>query len=300
VLNGTPVEVVAGSSSDGIDFELERLGSISGRVTRSHDGAPVTTAFVTVLDALGRAQHFSGINSGGSYHITDVQPGDYFVLVDDRGYFDELYYDVACEGGGCPLAAGTPIPVAVVAETAGIDFVLDVRSLLTGRVTDAGSGEPVGGEVRVFDEHGVLREVDLDHSGTGVFEFLGLDPGTYHLVARDFGSLYEDQLYLDRGCKPSCVVTEGEPLVVESGEVVSGIDFALLPCTLPSHRTVFGTFSAQETREACRTLRAVSLTVARDGDLTLRAGRSVVFGDGVRIETGGRLSVVIETPTSAP
>jgi len=298
VLAGTPVEVAAGSTTEGIDFDLLRRGSISGRITRSYDGAPLSNGFLTVFDAEGRVEKFSGVGFDGRYVVDQLQPGEHFVLLEDDGYVDELYDDVLC-GIGCDLMDGTLVPVAPATETAGVDFVLDLESLVTGRVTDDVTGEPLPADLRVYDQHGFIREARFNDSNTGVFEVLGLDPGSYFLVASAFGSQHEDQLYRDRGCNPSCSVLGGEPVVVTSGGVTTGIDFELLRCVHPSNRHLGGTIGTERTFEACRTIRVDTLIVTENGLLSLRAGRSVVFGDGFRVEAGGRLEVAIGTTSGS-
>ena len=50
-------------------------------------------------------------------------------------------------------------------------------------------------------------------------------------------------------------------------------------------------------REACNDISASTVVVMNGGDLTLRAGNSVVLRNGFKVESGGSLSVFLEVPT---
>ena len=53
----------------------------------------------------------------------------YWVSGGNEGYIDELYDDISCSAG-CTIATGTPIGVALGADTPGIDFDLLVDPLI--------------------------------------------------------------------------------------------------------------------------------------------------------------------------
>jgi hypothetical protein len=57
-----------------------------------------------------------------------------------------------------------------------------------------------------------------------------------------------------------------------------------------------GGIASPQTFEACHRITAGDVAVQHGGDLTLRAGRSVVLESGFAVESGGRLEVVIDVP----
>ena len=60
-------------------------------------------------------------------------------------------------------------------------------------------------------------------------------------------------------------------------------------------RLTASTFTGTDTLEACRSITAEDGYEVQ-GDLTLRAGERVVFGDGFSVRSGGKLTVDLATP----
>ena len=287
---GAPVAASAGAAS-----EAAVLGSIAGRVTRSRDGEPISGyVFVHDAEAEGGAEPltWARIGDDGRYVVPGLAPGDYFAWVRTSIYVDEVYDDVPCPES-CVPGAGTPISVPLAAD-ASVDFVVDEKGLIAGRITAADSGEPLAARVSAQDRQGrVARWAETDPA-TGGFEIRGLVPGSYYVVAHATGSDdYESQLYDGFGCDPDCIRSVAEPIATALGSVIEGIDLALLRCSLRSHQDAGGAYSYDSVVEACRSIRS-DATILWGATLTLRAGRSVVLEDGFTIEAGGRLQVVVD------
>ncbi len=62
--SGTPIEVGRGADVAGIDFALERLGSISGQVTAAATGERLHFAYVHLFDRFGTEVGFNGTYGG--------------------------------------------------------------------------------------------------------------------------------------------------------------------------------------------------------------------------------------------
>ena len=122
---GVPVGV------KGLEIRLKREGRIEGRLSYADTGAPVTDATVTasamdVFDGRGEAR----VDKNGAFVIRNLPPGVY-----------NLYLGEAPEGW-------TALPKLRILVTEGqtvsnVDLNLIRCGLITGRVTDADTGEPI-------------------------------------------------------------------------------------------------------------------------------------------------------------
>ena len=81
----TPVMVTAGANTEGIDFSLPWGNSISGYVTRSSDGQPLSDLYVYAYNLADNGMLEWNMNSGtqgnGYYNITGLPAGTYKVVV---------------------------------------------------------------------------------------------------------------------------------------------------------------------------------------------------------------------------
>ncbi|HHQ48473.1 MAG TPA: hypothetical protein ENK19_06265, partial [Acidobacteria bacterium] len=221
--DGTPITVSSGSLTEGIDFALQRGGSISGTVTDEDTGLPLSSANVSVYDASGRNLDSTYTAHDGTYTVTDLFAGQYFVRISHYGYATELYDDIICSG--CDPTTGTPVAVTTGGDTSGIDAALSKGSTVSGHVTSAGSGAPlVNAWIYLYDASGnYLSNTNTDP--VGAYALTARYPGTYHVVAKE--ASHVNELYDDIPCQPSCDPTAGDPIVVNAHSDTPGIDFAL-------------------------------------------------------------------------
>ncbi|MFP3938789.1 MAG: carboxypeptidase regulatory-like domain-containing protein [Thermoanaerobaculia bacterium] len=125
---GTPVEASAGTTTAGIDFALDRLGRIQGRVLQAGSDLPLASG-VVALDASGSSVRSTQSSSvGGDYLLQGLPQGTYFVKTTffdsfDFAHQDELYDDVPCEPS-CDLSEGVALPVVLNGTVLGADFAL--------------------------------------------------------------------------------------------------------------------------------------------------------------------------------
>ena len=232
---GTPIPVTVGAETTGVDFALVRGAAFSGLVSDAAFGVPVEFVSVHAWDGGGtwRGQGSSGL--WGNYAVGGLTAGSYFATTENnQGYLDELHDDLPCAHGACVPAAGTPIAVATSMNTTGIDFALDLGGAISGTVTEVAHGEPVWGQVRIWDSAGV--EVDDPYTQDGGYRVGGLSTGVYFVTSDTWGE-WADELYDDLPCEPSCDPTAGTPVAVTEGTETSGIDLAL--CGGPSLQAFF-------------------------------------------------------------
>ncbi len=223
---GTAVAVEAGAVTRNVTFRLDRGGSVSGRVTAESTGEPIPNRVVDVSDERGLIVASDRTGEAGTYSVDGLPAGLYSAHVSGTGgLVGELYDGVLCPFGPCDRTFGTPVPVELGAETGGIDFSLVEGGSVSGRVTDAATGEPISAEVQIFDVTGRLAGWRYTDSG-GSYTIGGFLSGTYYAKVRS-ASDYLGELYGGFTCPFGCTVTAGTPFVVDLGSRTAGIDFAL-------------------------------------------------------------------------
>ncbi|MEM7354654.1 MAG: carboxypeptidase regulatory-like domain-containing protein, partial [Acidobacteriota bacterium] len=224
---GTPVPVDLETTTSGIDFALERLGSISGTVTDEATGEPIPFHGVRAQDSIGLVSDSTSSDELGRYELF-LEPGTFFVLTDDFSDFqDELYDDIPCPFGDCNLAAGMSITVDLGTAAPGIDFALERLGRIAGTVTDRATGAPLPFfRVEAFDTSGLFGDSDsTDADGRYLLE--RLLPGTYRVRTREFSD-FQDELYDDIPCPfGSCELNQATAVPVSLQTTTEGIDFAL-------------------------------------------------------------------------
>lgn len=223
--SGTPIPVSNGTTTSGIDFDLDRLGSIAGTVTHTASGHPVPFVELEIFDDEGDFVDSVSANSQGEYVAGGLAAGTYFVTTASFEYLDELYDDLPCFPN-CDPTTGTPVPVTLGEVTPGIDFALDRLGTIAGTVTDAVTNEPIAFSVEVFDSSGAF--VASDGGSSGFYLTGGLLPGTYFVIARD--SEYLSELYDDLPCPAppvGCDPTTGTAVAVQLNASTEDIDFTL-------------------------------------------------------------------------
>ena len=229
---GTAVPVTTGVDTPGINFALDRGGSVSGKVTDASNGAPLAFVEVDIISALtGYAVGSAITDSGGNYSLGAGLPsGTYWAQANwaTKGHLGEVYNNIPCILD-CDYSSATPVVVTAPATTPNIDFSLDRGTLLSGHVTDAASGLPLdGAQVQVFDSTGAFL-YNLFTNANGEYQALdSLATGTYYALAVRTG--YERELYNNHPCA-GCDVTSGTPIVISAPGTVSGINFSLQPET---------------------------------------------------------------------
>ena len=246
VTTGTPIAVTQGHATSGVNFPLQKLGSIAGHVTDGTSGQPLSYQYVTVYDSQGTYVGNGYTDGTGAYTVQGLKTGTYFAMAAAWGYVTELYNGISCLTP-CTVTSGTPISVVLGSVRTGVDFSLVRLGGITGTVTTAANGLPFPYvNIALYNTSGGL--VGYSYSGSdGSFGFSGLQPGSYFATTQNnYG--YVDELYDNLDCGGSCTVTSGTPIVVSLATVTAGVNFRL---HLPYFADVPLNFWARRFIEAC-------------------------------------------------
>ncbi len=234
VLTGTPITATASTTTSGINFALDAGGRISGTVTNATSTLPLQNVNVQIFNAVGVSLgNAPATDASGNYTSFGLPAGTYYVRTGNGiGLVDELYNNITCLANfSCPATSGTPVTVTGVATTTGVNFALSPGGAIYGRATDANTTLPLASvQVQVYDSSGVLAKT-AGTSASGNYVVGGLPPGTYYVRTAVSGTtFYEDELYNEKPCFPTCTLTSGDPIVVSVASVsVTGVDFTLTP-----------------------------------------------------------------------
>ncbi|MCJ7575497.1 MAG: carboxypeptidase regulatory-like domain-containing protein [Dehalococcoidia bacterium] len=219
----TPVAVTVPDDTPGIDFILERGGTISGFVY-DEDGMPLPGGHVyTDYPISGHISNFRGFRTAdnGSYTITGLQPGNYEVQAEATGHIDE-YYDNVYES-----SEATPVQVTAHSNTPGINFHLDFGGSISGTVTDDG-GSPIVGAMIYASDIDTYYDEYCCTGDDGSYIVSGLRPGSYLVSAEAPGYVleYYSNVYESSEATPLLVTVPGNTpninFSLEIGGSISG------------------------------------------------------------------------------
>ena len=212
-LSGTPIEVVTGATTGGIDIGLRRGGTITGTVTKAATGDPIDNMVIRISDSQGNFVGHAQTLSAGTYSWPGLYPGTYYANTESSLYRGRALRRLALPTGGLrPDARRADRSELRRHPPRALTFALDGLGAISGTVSDSVTGFPIPSViVNVWDADGqYLGDAYVD--STGAYRAAGLDAGTYFVTTDIFG--YFDELYDGLPCEPQCDPTAGEPVAV--------------------------------------------------------------------------------------
>jgi protocatechuate 3,4-dioxygenase beta subunit len=218
----TPVTVVAGATTDGIDAQLQAGGAVAGTVTDER-GRPLSGISVrlespesqsVLTDVFAPAPFLTApggtalTDATGRYRLDGLGAGSYRVSFAGADFVAEYY------GGAQAYDAATPIAVGFGATTDGIDVRLQHAGRIAGTVTDQ-QGRPTDAIATAYRPDGTAAGGSVTYDGG--YAIANLAPGSYYVFFGGRAVPWESVYSPTPGGSPALVR-------VLSGDTTTGID----------------------------------------------------------------------------
>lgn len=204
-------------SATGVDFTLGTGGSISGTVIDATTNQPLQGVYVhafsdrtTTGNPNGAGNH-SVTDAQGNYRITGLPTADYIVRA-RADHHGEQYYD-----GVTDISLATKVGVLDGQETQDIDFAMYQLPGISGRVTDAATGAPIGHAIVVLTAPNARVFGYTDAQGHYT---VTTHPGSYTVQCTAQG-------YVPEWYDNVTDITQATVVTLTQTGTVTGIDFAL-------------------------------------------------------------------------
>ncbi|MBO9663832.1 hypothetical protein [Dokdonella sp.] len=235
----TPITIGDGRTRHDVDFDLTAGSSFAGSVAdeRSGDAIPYADVTFELYDADGNLIDVGKerTDASGAYRVDGVPNGTFRIAarVSSRGLGGkQLYSGIDCAGNDCsPIVAGDAISVVAGDSIDGIDFAFGPEAVIRGRVTDVVDGAPVPNAWIMACYNDTLLFLTYCHftvrsDADGRYE-IAVNVRPYYFVKVIAPVAYVDQVYPGVSCMGRSCNENGESVIVESGDTVDAIDFAL-------------------------------------------------------------------------
>jgi 5-hydroxyisourate hydrolase-like protein (transthyretin family) len=218
----TPIALTAGATTPNIDAALTAGGQITGTVTDGTTGMPAQGVNVVGLDQSGNQLSSATTDAAGRYTLSNLSASasyrvEFFPAGNSR--LESAFYQ-----GGATLQSATPVAVTVGQSTPNINETLGEGGSISGVVTDAVTGYPLGGaRILLTDDAGnsIFAVSGYSTLSDGSYSFTNLPPGSYKVEFGSVGAL-GFQYYRD-----ARTLSTATALTVGAGEAVTNINAAL-------------------------------------------------------------------------
>ncbi len=238
-----PIEVAPHEVTAGIDFYLEPLaigeGGITGTITDEETGDPVSRAQIYTFNANNPfIAGWTESNDDGSFELSNLRSGPYYIQVFAEGYFTQYYSGVE------RLEDATTVQITDGEVTDNVNFAMNRGGSISGTAVNE-AGEPIAGaSVQAYVPYS--RGIDFEyHYGwaatdeNGNYTISGLSSGDFVVNLHYYTNYYSVSEWYDNADSEE----DATEVPVVIGEETEGINFVL---NTPSE---FGSISGQITRE---------------------------------------------------
>jgi RHS repeat-associated protein len=214
-----PVSVTAGSTSAGIDAELQPGGTISGKITSADTSAPLEDVWVCRYPV--HEEYFSTCtysNAQGEYSFTGLAATEYKIEFSsyNSNYLTQ-YYD-----GKASLSEASTVAVAAGETKSGIDAAMQTGGQIAGTVTNASSKLPASGATVTAYTTAFAYVGSTTTNAKGEYTLPRLPTGTYKVA---FSATNQNLVSEYYNQKPYS--NEATNVEVTAGATAVGIDAAM-------------------------------------------------------------------------
>lgn len=198
-------ETAVAQNNHTINSLTSATGSITGTVTDGINPLPnILVEVFHLLDPITDIEASTYTDSNGYYEFTMLEDRTYIIKFSDDSntYVSEYYDDIH----GFDLYSAQMLQISGGNTFSNIDAVLTLSGHITGRVTDAATGDPISG----IPVGGTITDSD------GYYILHNILPGTH---AVSFGVGYGPRIYIPQ---------DSAPFDVALGETVTNIDASMV------------------------------------------------------------------------
>ncbi|WP_136809583.1 hypothetical protein [Desulfosediminicola flagellatus] len=236
--DATSLSLSGGENITGVDFQLDRLATLSGTLFQRDGGTPVTDSHIPLYiysgDPCDEPMHLknSGNNtSDGSYNFSHLPPGTYFVKTTSSEKYIVGWWDGVSSSQECSEAK--PIVLTSGEELNNINFQLEIAPYISGTIFESDGSTPVSGadlSVTIYSESpcggGEYITSTAVNSTDGTYRTDGIYPGTYFaLVSGNSRSSYLKEYWSDAESSREC--TDATPITITAEQDFTHADFQL-------------------------------------------------------------------------
>lgn len=253
----TEVSLGAGQVVTGKNISLPSAAAISGKVT-TKSGSGLSDVTVEARNRGTGAMFFGNSGAGGKYTIKGLTASakGYSVCFDTRfltqgttGFLSRCYKNVAWGGGSVPSGT-TKVSVSLGHTRGSVNQVAPVGGAISGKVTNAANGKPVGGvNIEVLSSSGKTLSFAVTN-GQGGYKALGLAAATGDRVCAlpSFVSAsvrYKGKCWKNVSWNGGSLPTGTAPVSVKVGRTHGGVSLKLSKVT-----TQLGSIAGKITEQA--------------------------------------------------
>ncbi len=218
--NADLVAIDGAEAIEGIDIGLRLGATISGRITDVETGLPIGNVDLDAESAFGRGPtSHTRTDSTGRYTLQGIAPGTYRIKVraSKQGYIREYYNDRQSWDNADLVYIGG----AEMVE--GMDVGLTLGATISGRVTDVGTGLPIG-QVELRAENAFRGGSDsyTRTDSDGRYTLRGVAPGTYVIKVQA-----NEQGYIQGYYGGNLNWDDADRVTISGVEAVQGIEIGL-------------------------------------------------------------------------
>lgn len=243
-IQGIAPIALAGGQNLALVLDLDATGaSVSGTLTNRYLDTPIAqTMFFTLFDVNGVRLEQARITADamGTYTLLGLASGTFFLKASSSGgggnyYSARVFPDLNC-ASSCTVTLGTSITITGNSSVSGIDFSLHPGSVITGSVTEAGTGTGVANvPIAVAGDFLFLGWAQVAQTITaidGSYTLAHIPPTQLqtqqYRVGTQRASTHINQSWPNIPCfGPACF--DGTTLPIARDEVRNEIDFQLTP-----------------------------------------------------------------------